>query len=99
MEILGLIPLAVLFFVVAKREKKLVATGRLPRPAGEGGGEGWFTGLLFVYYGALRFILDFWRARDIVGADVRYLGLTPAQFFAIVLVLIGAYWLVKVRKK
>lgn len=82
LEILGMIPLAVLFF--AMRKKKL--------------SKGWFTGILFLYYGILRFILDFWRATDIENADARYLGLTPGQYFAILLVLCGSFLLLKMRR-
>ncbi len=82
MEIIGMIPLGVLFF--AMRKKKLP--------------DGWYTGVLFLYYGVLRFILDFWRATDIANADARYAGLTPGQYFAILLVLCGSFLLVKMRK-
>ena len=82
LEILGLIPLAIIFFVLRDRKK----------PAG------WHTSILFIYYGVLRFILDFWRATDIVGSDVRYLGLTPAQYFAILLVFVGGYFFFSQRK-
>ena len=80
-EIAGLIPLAIIFFVFRKKSKP----------------DGWFISLFFIYYGALRFILDFWRATDIPNADARYLGLTPAQYFAIVLVVAGVI-LIKKRK-
>lgn len=82
LEILALLPLAGLFFFC--RMKKLP--------------DGWFTSILLLYYGALRFILDFFRATDIPAADVRYFGLTPAQYFAIVLVVLGAGWFVKNTK-
>ena len=75
LEILGLIPLAVAFFVL--RDKKLKA--------------GYFTGISFAYYGALRFGLDFLRAVDVMNADARYLGLTPGQYFGILLMAGGAY--------
>lgn len=71
LEILGMIPLAIWFFVVRKKKQP----------------DGWFLAVLFVYYGVLRFVLDFFRATDIVGADVRYFGLTPAQYGSIVLVI------------
>lgn len=73
LEIVGMIPLALLFFINRKKEKP----------------SGWYVGILFLYYGVLRFILDFYRAKDIVGADARFLGLTPGQYFAIVLALLG----------
>lgn len=83
LEIIGLLPLALLFYIARKR-------GKPP---------GWFVSILFVYYGVLRFVLDFFRATDIEAADARYLGLTPAQYFAILLVGAGAWLYVrKIRK-
>lgn len=73
LEILGLLPLALIFLIF--QNKKMPA--------------GWFLGVLFVYYGILRFILDFFRATDIAQADARYLGLTPGQYFGILLVAVG----------
>ncbi|EKD67833.1 MAG: prolipoprotein diacylglyceryl transferase [uncultured bacterium] len=75
LEIIGLLPLAIAFFVLKKKKK-----------------EDMFAPLLFVYYGLLRFILDFWRAEaSFATGDVRYLGLTPAQYFAMVLVVFGVF--------
>lgn len=73
LEIILMIPLALWFFVGRKKKKP----------------EGWFLFVLFIYYGVLRFVLDFWRATDLPGADARYLGLTPAQYLAILLVVLG----------
>lgn len=42
-----------------------------------------------IFYGVMRFILDFGRATDIVSSDVRYFGLTPAQYSSILLILGG----------
>lgn len=81
LEIIGLIPLAIIFFVTKK--KKMF--------------QGYYIITLFIYYGILRFILDFFRATDIVHADARYLGLTPGQYFGIVLTIVGLYILRKVR--
>ncbi len=83
LEIIGMIPLALLFYFSRNKRR----------------GEGWYMAVLFVYYGVLRFILDFFRARDIVGADTRFFGLTPGQYFAIVLTLLGAWQLRKVYQK
>lgn len=47
--------------------------------------------LLGVVYGVGRFLLDFLRARDIAYADARYLGLTPAQYVALGLVVWGVW--------
>ncbi len=82
LEIIFLIPLAILFFISRKKKK----------PAG------WFLSVLFVYYGVLRFVLDFFRARDIAEADARYLGLTPAQYFSILLVFLGINFFQKIKK-
>ncbi len=82
MEIVGMIPLAILFFLMRKKSSP----------------QGWYTSVLFIYYGILRFILDFWRATDITNADARYLGLTPGQYFAILLLLFGAHFFLKIQK-
>jgi phosphatidylglycerol:prolipoprotein diacylglycerol transferase len=46
--------------------------------------------LLGVIYGVGRFLLDFLRASDVPYADARHLGLTFAQYAAVVLVVWGA---------
>ncbi len=51
---------------------------RKPRP------RGFYVGLLPLLYGPIRFGLDFWRL-----GDVRYLGLTPAQWGCVVCVCGG----------
>lgn len=81
-EILGLLPLALLFFLLRKK--------KMP--------DGFFTAVLFVYYGALRFILDFYRAYDIADADARWFGLTPAQYGSILLATGGIFLFSKIRK-
>lgn len=75
LEILGLIPLALFFFFQRKKQKA----------------KGWFLSILFIYYGVLRFILDFFRATDLAGSDTRYAGLTPAQYSAILMVAFGVF--------
>jgi len=55
----------------------------------------WYIGL---YYGAIRFLLDFLRAYDISNADVRYATLTPGQYFGILLMGICMYFLYKAKK-
>lgn len=75
LEIIALIPLAIWLFI--KRNSQKYSQKFLP--------------IISVYYGVLRFVLDFFRATDLSGADVRYLGLTPGQYFAIVLVGLGIY--------
>ena len=81
LEILGLIPLAIIFYLNRKKQKP----------------DGWFTAVLFIYYGILRFVLDFFRATDIVGYDARYLGLTPGHYSAIVLLACGI-WMLRKKK-
>lgn len=44
-----------------------------------------------IFYGITRFILDFGRAIDIASADVRFAGLTPAQYGSILLILGGVF--------
>ncbi|MCI0570453.1 MAG: prolipoprotein diacylglyceryl transferase [Myxococcaceae bacterium] len=51
--------------------------------------------LLAVLYGTARFFLDFLRATDLSYVDARYLGLTPAQFVVMALVLWGVVQLVR----
>lgn len=46
-----------------------------------------------IFYGAARFILDFFRATDLPMSDARYLGLTPAQYGSIALLIGGLYLL------
>lgn len=83
LEIIGIMPLAILFFLYRKKMRSV----------------GWWTSVLFIYYGSLRFVLDFFRATDIPAADVRYFGLTPGQYFAIILVLLGSSFFLKQFKK
>lgn len=83
MEILGLIPLALWLYFF---RRKILKTG--------------FRALIILgYYSALRFILDFWRATDIANADARYTGLTPAQYFSIILLVFCLLSLYKTKKK
>ena len=52
--------------------------------------DGFHFGIMMVIYGPIRFSLDFLRI-----ADRTYLGLTPGQYFSVILFLIGARFLVK----
>ncbi len=83
LEILWMIPLSIVFLILRKRVKF---------------GDGWFAVILFIEYGFMRFVLDFFRATDINQADVRYLGLTPGQYFAILLLIGGGLLFNKIRK-
>jgi phosphatidylglycerol---prolipoprotein diacylglyceryl transferase len=73
LEILALFPLAIFFFVWKNKKKP----------------SGFFLSILLVYYGLVRFTLDFLRATDIIHADVRYMGLTPAQYLSLCVVVLG----------
>jgi len=59
--------------------------GRKPRKPG------FYVGLLPVLYAPIRFGLDFLRATPEDGGDIRYFGLTPGHYAAVLLGLIGSY--------
>ena len=50
---------------------------------------GFFLGLFSATYAPIRFVMDFLRNTDLDQADVRWAGLTPAQYGMIVLTLVG----------
>ena len=52
---------------------------------------GTYIALVCVIYGPVRFILDFLRAADIPGSDIRWFGLTPAQYCSIPVALYGTW--------
>lgn len=83
LEILGLIPLAI--WVYFSRKKKFAS--------------GTVSMIILAYYSALRLILDFWRATDIANSDARYSGLTPAQYFSIIILLFAGWHFLKLRRK
>jgi phosphatidylglycerol:prolipoprotein diacylglycerol transferase len=56
---------------------------------------GRLLGLLALAYGVGRFFLDFLRAEDVVYADARYRGLTPAQYAALALLAYAAWALTR----
>ena len=56
---------------------------------------GFYVSLLAILYGPFRFFLDFGRSSPV---DVRYGGLTPAQYGAIVVTLLGV-WMLATRSK
>ena len=65
---------------------------RRPRP------EGFLMGVLAIAYAVPRFFLDFLRATDLPFSDGRIAGLTPAQYTAMLLVVLGAWLLLRARK-
>ena len=50
---------------------------------------GTFLILFFVIDGLVRFFLDFFRATDLQVSDIRYFSLTPAQYIAVAMIIIG----------
>jgi phosphatidylglycerol:prolipoprotein diacylglycerol transferase len=56
---------------------------------GLGGSDVVFLPTFLVVYGVMRFVLDFFRASDLVGSDVRYWLFTPAQYGCVVFVFLG----------
>ena len=60
---------------------------------------GFYVAVFAVWYGAVRFSLDFLRAEDLVGADPRYFGLTLAQYFSIILFAGGIYLFCRLKGK
>ena len=63
----------------------------------------WFSGFYVaffsIWYGAVRFLLDFLRAQDTVGADPRYFGLTLAQYLSIILFVVGICLFYRLKTK
>ncbi|PIQ67710.1 prolipoprotein diacylglyceryl transferase [Candidatus Uhrbacteria bacterium CG_4_9_14_3_um_filter_41_35] len=59
---------------------------RKPRPVGT------YIAVFLAWYGVVRFTLDFYRS-----VDVRYGGLTPAQYFSICLVIFGGWLLYSLK--
>ncbi|MFA5413460.1 MAG: prolipoprotein diacylglyceryl transferase [Patescibacteria group bacterium] len=63
----------------------------------------WFSGFYVATfaasYGVARFLLDFLRAEDLVGADPRYFGLTLAQYLSVGLLAAGIYLFLKLKTK
>lgn len=68
--------LAIIFLILSKKKRPI----------------GTYIAVFSIWYGVVRFSLDFYRA-----IDVRYLGLTPAQYFSVALVVFGGY--IILRKK
>ncbi|MCK6504562.1 prolipoprotein diacylglyceryl transferase [Myxococcota bacterium] len=54
---------------------------------------GFYLALLVTMYAPVRFVLDFLRSTDMDNSDLRYAGLTPAQWIMLGMFALGA-WLV-----
>ncbi len=60
--------------------------------------EGTYTAVFLVWYGVVRFVLDFYRATEGIIADARYFSLTPAQYAGIIMVSLGIYIFITPKK-
>jgi phosphatidylglycerol:prolipoprotein diacylglycerol transferase len=60
---------------------------------------GSYLAIWCLMYSPMRLVLDNFRNRDLVGADVRYLGLTPAQYWALTTFALGLGLLTYLREK
>lgn len=70
----------------------LLWLGKRPRPWG------FFMAFVPLAYGPLRFFLDFLRETPEQGGDVRYAGLTPGHYAAVLMTLAGIAIAVRVSK-
>lgn len=59
---------------------------------------GTFIILFLLWYGLVRFALDFLRATDGAIVDARYWGLTPAQYGSLFMIGLGITFLLKKKK-
>src|SRR5262245_38006494 len=82
-----------LLYTVVVLVPAVVVLNRRPRPPGTS------VAVLALLYAPVRFLLDFLRQTDLPGADVRFLGLTVAQYGCIVLAGIGIGLLVRIRRR
>lgn len=69
-----------------------LALGRVRRAPG------FYVGLLPLLYAPCRFFLDFLRAPASEGGDIRYAGLTPAQYGSVLLLFAGLAVMRRVRR-
>jgi phosphatidylglycerol:prolipoprotein diacylglycerol transferase len=65
---------------------------------------GFFVAAIAIYYGPVRFVLDYLRVKGVAGADPRWpagasWGLTPAQYAAVLVSLCGLALIVRVLQK
>ncbi len=59
---------------------------------------GFYPALLCVSYAPVRFFLEFLRVGPDQGGDVRYLGLTPAQYASLIAFAFGIYLFTRARQ-
>lgn len=60
---------------------------------------GTILSVMTIAYCVPRFFLDFLRATDLPGHDVRYLGLTPAQYGCLILTGLSVTFLIRLRTR
>jgi len=60
--------------------------------------KGTYAAVFLIWYGLVRFFLDFLRATDGAIVDNRFLGLTPAQYLSIIMVACGVWIFVRIKK-
>jgi len=81
-DVLAMGTIAVAFLVLSRKPRK----------------SGFYVGWLAVLYAPCRFMLDFLRAPVSEGGDIRYAGLTPAQYGSVLLLVAGVLVLQRVAK-
>lgn len=83
-EMLLTIPLAAAFWILSTKPRK----------------PGFYIGVMCTAYAPVRFLLDFLRVQpgDVLPADARYAGLTPAQWGCMVLLATGLFFLRRAAK-
>jgi len=47
--------------------------------------------VVVLWYAGERLVLDFFRAADLSGSDLRYAGFTLAQYFSLAAVFVGVW--------
>lgn len=70
--------MAIVFAILAKKKRS----------------EGFFIKLFLIWYGIVRFTLDFWRE-----VDATYFGVTPAQYVSFLMVVGALIWMMSSRGK
>lgn len=58
---------------------------------------GWYIAVSCIVYPPVRFLLDFWRSADPDIGDLRYAGLTPAQWACFALFAFGIFLATRIR--
>ena len=80
-EMLGLMLIFLILYFINKKQRA----------------DGIIMAALILLYSPFRFALDFLRAKDIINYDLRFGGLTPAQWGCIVLFVFGLYSILRIK--